>query len=852
MATLLLFLCMLDFVIFDREKTARHAEIEAATGSELELIATFVTEPLLRHDFAVVEQFLLQWGEKQEGVVDLKAITPAGLPLTSYHRNTPAETTLQLTRVVNFDGQHLLDLEIAKDLTPVSRHLREFKSQLLRRSLVVTLAIGLLLWFILKTLAIRPLEKEINRRQETEEELRQAHDLLETRVRERTAELEKVVNDLHDEIVERQLIEKNLKESEARYREIYNAPSDAILILEAESGAILDANRPMLQMYGYPLQEALRLDIGSISSDTPPFTRSEAIKRIANAVQLGPQLFEWLCKTKQGTPFWTEMAIKHTEIMGEKQVIAVVRNIDARKHAEDRIAEERERLAVTLRSIGDGVITTDTDGHIVLINKVAEELTGWSQQEALGLSLTEVFTIVDRKSRKPCENPVERILASGKIIALEDATVLIARNGEERLIADSGAPIRDRKSRNIGVVLAFRDITGQVFMEQELLKIKKLESVGILAGGIAHDFNNILMAIQGNISMISQLIEPADKASALLIEVEKACRRAKGITQQLLTFAKGGEPIKETSSIREVIIDSADFVLHGGKVACRYQLPDDLWLVDIDRGQVSQVVQNLIINAGQAMPDGGVIEINGANVESIADLDILLPRKKKYVRIVISDNGTGMPPEVLEKIFDPYFSTRKEGSGLGLAVTYSIISKHDGHIGVTSEPGRGTTFTIHLPASSRKTVPLPAAVPPRLSPGSAKGRIMVMDDEEMIRTFAQMILGHLGFEVVTARDGAEALDLYRQARGAGEEIDLTILDLTIPGGMGGRETAKELLAINPAAKVVVSSGYSNDPILANFREFGFQAALVKPYELQELIGIIRALMEEPPHPPPTN
>ena len=842
MAALLSVLVLLDTLFITREQDARHAEIAASTQSELELIATFITEPLLRHDFTVVEQFLVQWGKKQADVTSLRAISPAGFPICEFHRPRPPAPPLRMTWTVTFNGQHLLDLEISKDLTPLTRHIENFKQQLIRRSLVVTLGMGLLLWTILRLLAIRPLEKEIARRHQAERNLQEAHDLLERRVKERTTELLGVVEKLHDEITERELIEQNLSESEERYREIYNAPSEAIFIHDDKTGVILDVNRAMLEMYGYAYDEALQLDLAALSSAEPLYTQDEAARHLANAKTKGPQLFPWRARKKDGTLFWVEVALKHTEIMDKSYIVAVVRNIDARKQAEDLLAEERERLAVTLRSIGDGVITTDTAGNVVLVNKEAERLTGWQQQEAAGQPIAEIFAIFDPKTRTPSDNPVDRILASGKITDLDGTPILVARDGTERFIADSGAPIRDQQSRVIGAVLVFRDTTEQLHMERELLKAKKLESVGLLAGGIAHDFNNILMAILGNINLAGQFLPPDHKAAALLTQVEKATHRAKGLTQQLLTFAKGGEPVKETASIRDVIIDSADFVLHGTKIACHYHMAEDLWLVDIDRGQMSQVIQNLILNAVHAMPDGGVINIHGENVASIAGQEILLPHEKRYVKITISDTGTGIPAEIIENIFDPYFSTREGGSGLGLATTYSIISKHDGHISAQSPPGEGATFTILLPAATNTLLHAAEETPPAVTQ-SGQGRILVMDDEEMLRIFCQNVLTYLGFEVVLAKDGAEAVALYRQALERDEKkIDLTIMDLTIPGGMGGREAVQEILALNPAAKVIVSSGYSNDPILANYREFGFHAALVKPYEIQELTKAINTLL----------
>jgi PAS domain S-box-containing protein len=511
-------------------------------------------------------------------------------------------------------------------------------------------------------------------------------------------------------------------------------------------------------------------------------------------------------------------------------------NITARKAADEALAAEKERLAVTLRSIGDGVITTDTLGRVILINNVAEKLTGWSQQEAQGRPLTEVFVIVNEQTRQPCENPVERVLASGGIIELANHTALLARDGREYSIADSGAPILDREGRTIGVVLVFQDITDKKRMEEEMLKVEKLESVGVLAGGIAHDFNNILTAILGNISLALLAGNLDEKTRKRLTEAEKASVRAKDLTQQLLTFSKGGEPIRETAPIADLIRDSADFVLHGSNVSCRYLLPDDLWLADVDRGQISQVIQNLIINAKHAMPDGGIIEVEAKNTESLIPPDRALPGPNRYIRITISDHGAGIPANLIDKIFDPYFTTKEKGSGLGLAISHGIITKHDGFISVRSKQGEGTTFTIYLPASTKEEQPKENR--DILETTRRKARIMIMDDEEIIRGVTGSMLTMLDHEVLEAKDGREAIELYKRELAAGRPVDLIIMDLTIPGGMGGKEAAQAILAINPEAKLIVSSGYSNDPIMAHCQEYGFIAAMNKPFQLEDLMDVL--------------
>jgi PAS domain S-box-containing protein len=496
----------------------------------------------------------------------------------------------------------------------------------------------------------------------------------------------------------------------------------------------------------------------------------------------------------------------------------------------EALAAEKERLAVTLRSIGDGVITTDTEGRIVLLNKVAELLTGWTQEEASGKPLNEVFHLINKKSGERCENALDRVLKAGEVVGSAHHTALVARDGAERLITDNGAPIRDQEGRIIGVVLVFRDVTEKQKMEEEVLKAQKLDSIGVLAGGIAHDFNNILTTILGNISLAKTYVRVGDQILDRLAEAERASLRAKDLTHQLLTFSKGGAPVKKTTSIADIIKESAGFALRGSNVRCEFSIPDDLWPVEADEGQISQVIQNLIINADQAMPHGGIVTVQVKNLTVSADQGLSL-KPGKYVKMSIQDQGVGIPEENLSKIFDPYFTTKPGGSGLGLATTYSIIKKHEGYITVESEMSVGTTFTIYLPASEKKAPITPVG---RANPSAGRGRILVMDDEVMIRDLTGHILRRAGYEVAFAADGAEALALYVNGRDAGQPFDGVIMDLTIPGGMGGKEAIKRLRDIDPHVKAIVSSGYSNDPVMANFREYGFSGCVAKPYKIEEL------------------
>lgn len=513
-------------------------------------------------------------------------------------------------------------------------------------------------------------------------------------------------------------------------------------------------------------------------------------------------------------------------------------DITDRKQTEEKLAAERERLSVTLRSIGDGVITTDTEGRVVMINKVAEGLTGWTQAEAAGRPLVEVFNIINEITREPCENPVEKVLKTGRIIGPANHTALISRGGKERTIADSGSPIRNRNSEIIGVVLVFRDVTEEKKMEKELQRARKLESVGILAGGVAHDFNNILTAILGNISLARMSVEADDDVYKILLEAENASLRARDLTQQLLTFSRGGAPIKNTTSIAGLIQDSANFVLRGSNVKCEFSLSEDLWPVDVDEGQISQVINNLVINADQAMPQGGNINVTARNIAIGAD-SVLPLSPGDYIEISVEDQGVGIPEEYLQKVFDPYFTTKQKGSGLGLASAHSVIKNHDGFITVDSKLGVGTVFRVYLPASSGD-VQITSSNQEYLVSG--RGKIMIMDDEYIVRDVAGKMLDCLGYKSGFSRDGNEMLQLYAEAMNAGCPYDAVIMDLTIPGGMGGKEAIKELLKIDPDAKAIVSSGYSNDMIMAEFKEYGFSGVITKPYKIEDMSKVLHDMI----------
>jgi two-component system, cell cycle sensor histidine kinase and response regulator CckA len=532
---------------------------------------------------------------------------------------------------------------------------------------------------------------------------------------------------------------------------------------------------------------------------------------------------------------------------GPNKMAALFRDITEKKRADEvlrrtqeEIYKERERLAITLRSIGDGVITTDTTGRVMFLNPIAEVMTGWSAEEAIGRPLSDIFLIINEISREPCENPVEKVLKTGAIVELSNHTLLISRDGREIVLADSGSPIKDEKGNTFGIVLVFRDVTEKQQMLETLQRSQKLDSLGILAGGIAHDFNNLLGGIFGFIDLARSDRNLNKKTSDYLDNSMRVLSRAKGLTQQLLTFSKGGEPIRKTGPVEKVVKEVSQFVLSGSNVACHFSVGPGLWNSEYDENQIGQVIDNIVINALQAMPLGGTIEVNMENCRVGQGKHHIL-QAGDYVRISIEDTGIGIPREIISRIFDPFFSTKQKGHGLGLATAYSIMRKHNGCIDVESEPGKGSIFHVYLPASFANAA---LCEPDSDRAIVAGGRILVIDDEEFIRETVSAMLDAKGYEPVCFKNGKEALAFIEKERSSGGTFEAIICDLTIPGCLGGKEIVSIIRQSDAKTPIIVSSGYSEDPVMADPKAFGFSASIAKPFTLRELHSLLGSLMEK--------
>ncbi|GAB6063786.1 PAS domain-containing protein [Deferrisoma palaeochoriense] len=524
--------------------------------------------------------------------------------------------------------------------------------------------------------------------------------------------------------------------------------------------------------------------------------------------------------------------------------VHVARDITDLKRAQAALEAERNRLRVTLESIGDGVIAVDAQGRVVLLNPTAEALTGWSAREAQGRPLDEVFRIVNETTREPAQNPVQTVLSTGRIAGLAHHTLLLSREGRETAIADSAAPIRNERGDVVGAVLVFRDVTEERRRERERARAQHLESLGVLAGGIAHDFNNLLMGISANLEAARRKVAPSDPAYPRLAQAEAACFRATQLTRQLLTFARGGDPVRQTVHLAEHLEEWARFPLRGSNVALDLRLAADLPPVDADPGQLEQVVTNLVLNARQAMPRGGTVRVAAGSC-TVEENEHPGLAAGNYVVLEVEDTGIGIPPEHLPKIFDPYFTTKQTGSGLGLATVHSIVRRHGGTVTVASKLGEGTRFRVYLPAATAGSAPVSPEAPEPAGPGarpSGAARILVMDDEEMLRDVLCEVLEDMGYQVEATADGEEAVERYREEREAGRPFDLVILDLTVPAGVGGQEALRRIREFDPGVRAVASSGYASDPVLANPGEHGFAGSVAKPYRLDELDRVIRSIL----------
>jgi PAS domain S-box-containing protein len=630
---------------------------------------------------------------------------------------------------------------------------------------------------------------------------------------------------------------KELATGEENYRSVVENVMSIILRLDAE-GRITFINRYGAELFGYRREEMVGRAVVGFIVPAISSKGENLAARISELLQ-DPAKFplsenENVCRDGRRLWItWTNQPVRDSD--GRlKEILCVGADVTQRV----ALLEQLRLTQITMDAAAEQIVWTDSQGRIIYANAAAISVFGYSDSELRMLLLTELFTDLPAEKWGELWTRFKR----DQFATLE----LIQRfkDGRTRPAELSISYIQVAGKEYTTVFI--RDLTGRIQNEEkrreherQMQHLQRLESLGLLAGGIAHDFNNLLTAVLANISLVKMELPPSSENHEVLAEAEKASLQARGLTGQLLTFAKGGRPVKAAVNLEQVIRDSSGFALRGKPVKADIQSDPSLHPVDADAGQLTQVFNNLVINACQAMPDGGHITIRTRN-RTITQADQLLLADGNYVEITFHDDGAGIPTEHIGRVFDPYFTTKASGSGLGLAVVHSIITNHQGHVAVESVAGRGTTFTLLLPASQQQPATPVSSAP---APSQQHRRILIMDDDAMVSRVLGKILGRLGYEAEVTPDGETAINCYQRASAEKNPFDLVIVDLTVPGGMGGRETIRRLRELDPKVRAIVSSGYSHDPVLAEYQAHGFCGVIQKPYTQELVANVVRKALE---------
>lgn len=630
-----------------------------------------------------------------------------------------------------------------------------------------------------------------------------------------------------------------MDDNEVDYRRLVENLGKEYFFYRHDPAGVMTFVSPSIErMLGYA-PEAYKVHYGTYMTDDP--VNALVAGYTGRTLEGLPQdPYEVQVKHHDGGKVWLEVSEHPLRDPGGKVVgvEGIARDITARKRAEADLVQALGLGATVLDSIEDHIMILDARDHTILdANRAFLDAYGLTREQVSG----KLCSLITHGHAAPCQGaeescPLPSLLGTGKNARVEH--VHTTADGRERIVEVSVHPIKTRDGAIERVVHVSRDITERKRKDLEARNIQKLESLGVLAGGLAHDLNNIITVILGNLSLLRSRVDPGGESLELVDEAQAACTLARGLSGELLTFAKGGTPIAEVLDLRPLIKDAAAIAVRGLGARCVFAFGEAPLPAAVDKVQIARVVQNLIINAAQAMPGGGDITVRASVVERKV-IDGPSPPAGRYVRLSVEDQGKGIAPALIAKIFDPYFSTKGVGRGLGLATCYSIMSKHGGHIAAELLPGAGTAFILHFPLADAES--LPASPPPAAHPAGT-GRILVMDDEAAVAKVLTRMIEHLGYRAATVRDGTAAIEACRLALGSRDRFDVFVLDLNVRDGMGGLEALAGIARLDPGAKVLVSSGYANDPVMAEFGARGFHGVLAKPYRLEEVaLALRRAL-----------
>ena len=630
--------------------------------------------------------------------------------------------------------------------------------------------------------------------------------------------------------------EKIIKKSELRYRTLVESSLVGICIVDFEHNFRF-TNQKFSTMLGYTQEELIGQKIFKI---IPKDLHKKVADKISNRRSGESETYELPHLKKDGSLIDMQInASPYKNIDGEIiATMSMILDISRRKEAEENLKESEQQFRLAFENSGIGKALLTLNGTYFKVNNSLCKMLGYNKEELLSKFLIDITLPEDiPKSLTNLENLISGKLQNDRFVFRQR----YQRKSGEIIFTKSMVSLhRNKNHEPLHLIIETEDITKEINSEKEKMTIAKLNSLGILAGGIAHDFNNFLMALSGNL----QLAQIEEQNGRYLDQMQSAINRASSLAQKLLTFSKGGAPVKEFASIADIVIETTNFTLEGSNILPKYEISSKLMKVNVDTGQLSQVIQNLIENAKFAMPNGGNIDIKIENKRIKASSNDL-KKKGQYIKIEIKDYGTGISAKNLKLIFDPYFTTKEEGNGLGLSICYSVMQKHDGYIEVKSTPGIGTTFDLYIPAIKTETPQNKKKKPLYESNGIVSGNgeiILIMDDDPVIRKTIKKFLEKCGYCVIEAKNGEDAISKLQNSNGTNQKIDLAIMDLTIPGAMGGKEAIIEMKKIDPNLKSIVSSGYNTDPVMGDPTKFHFTSAISKPYNFKKLSNLISELL----------